>query len=582
MEQFKQRLAEVKARMEQGELDEIPLDARPKIPDFDYDKDSYVVISYSRKDFEQVYLFLAYLYREGYRFWYDNGMQGQDKWLNEFREKYRNPNCLGTVTFYSDSYISNATKEELSIIYGEDGYQKKNVMISLVALRDIDPDKVLKNAILGDRISIENAAAIKPLLSELIAAEKEKTIHRYAAEAEILPLLEKLGKVFSIRKTDTPVNANKDFLISDGVLFKYIGKDSHVVVPNSVTTIGEDAFRNCKSIVQISLPETVTTIQSGAFSQCDNLESICLPDHVTSLGNMAFYECRALKYISIPQGVTAIGDRGFAGCKGLERIDLPDSITEIGPYAFTCCENLREIHIPQGVCAIGQYAFRECRKLTEIAIPQGVTTIRESCFQCCSALKAVQLPQRLEKIEQNAFYRCVALEHIALPQLVEQIGDYAFYCCNALTQITLPDSVTHIGEGVFSACLKLETVTLSEKISTIANAAFESCLALCRVHLPAGIAHIGESAFRACDGLEHIDLPNGLISIGIEAFANCQFLHQVNLPKSIKEIEENAFDGSVSPIRFSYEGTMRQWERVKVWDITITKIACIDGILGWD
>ena len=380
MEKFQQRLVEIKKKMDAGIIDEIPLDARPKMVDFDFNKDSYVVISYSRKDFVEVYLFLAYLYQEGYRFWYDNGMQGDDKWLNEFSAKYENPNCLGTITFYSDNYISNSTKEELSVIYRQNGFEKRNAMISLVALRDMDPDKVLKNAILADRISIENAAAIKPLLSELIAAEKEKTIYRYAGNEDIPPLAEKMGGIFSIRNGVDPM---KDFLMSDGVLFKYLGKSRQVVVPSNVKRIGEEAFCRCATLERVILPEGLAEISTGAFADCSALTDINIPEDILFIGNFAFSGCTALTSITLPKDTEEINDYTFHGCTSLTNIDLPQQITEICDGAFSGCKKLKSILLPYGVTHIGEEAFCNCTALESVSIPGSVTSIGDKAFYGC-------------------------------------------------------------------------------------------------------------------------------------------------------------------------------------------------------
>lgn len=198
-EVYKKRLAEAEKLLKDEDKDEIPYDIRPKMQEFDYDNDSYVVVSYSRRDFVKVYLFLAYFYNGGYRFWYDNEMQGTKKWIEEYREKYENPNCLGSITFFSDNYISDSTKEELSTMYNENGYKKRNAMISLISLAEFDADKTLRNAIFTGRISIQNASEILPVLTKVMEEEKNKTIHRYSSESDVQFIIDKIDKIFNIR-----------------------------------------------------------------------------------------------------------------------------------------------------------------------------------------------------------------------------------------------------------------------------------------------------------------------------------------------------------------------------------------------
>lgn len=194
IEEYKKRLLEIKEQ----NLAEIPLDARPKTLDFDFDKEPYVIISYSRKDFVEVYLFLASLYNQGYRFWYDNGMLGTDKWLNEYRNKFENPNCLGTITFFSENYVSNSIKDEISIIYEDGKYKKTNAMISLIPLSNIDANEMLINSISKRNITIENAYHFKETLTKIIENEKAKTIHRYEDFGSISYLTDIIAKIFNL------------------------------------------------------------------------------------------------------------------------------------------------------------------------------------------------------------------------------------------------------------------------------------------------------------------------------------------------------------------------------------------------
>ena len=368
-QRYKKELQKVKVQLESSDIDEIPLTVRPKMPEYDPNEESYVVVSYSRKDFEKVYLFLAYLFQEGYRFWYDNGMQGTSKWLTEFKEKYDNPNCLGTITFFSEDYISDSTKEELAVIYDQDQYKKQNIMISLVSLSDIDPDKILKKAIINDRISIQNAGEIMPVLSNIIAQEKEKTIHRYGDEEDIPYLVEKLSKVFDIRSgaEKQPQTIDKDkFWIVDGVLRKYIAQDENVIIPDGVTEIGVGAFSSCLDVKSVVIPEGVTIIHEYAFQNCFSLSSVTIPSSVTEIHEGAFQSCYSLTSLVIPDNVTLIGDCAFDSCYDLETVTMSKSIRNIYHDAFYCCLRLKSMTICDSLVFIGNNVFEGCELLEYI------------------------------------------------------------------------------------------------------------------------------------------------------------------------------------------------------------------------
>ena len=145
----------------------------------------------------------------------------------------------------------------------------------------------------------------------------------------------------------------------------------HIVIPDSVTIIGDRAFHWCSSLQSIVIPESVTSIGDRAFVSCDSLQSIVIPDSVTEIGNSAFCRCDSLQSIVIPDSVTKIGDSAFWGCKSLQSIVIPDSVTKIGDNAFSRCSSLQNIVIPDSVTEIGDWAFNDCSSLQSIVIPKG-------------------------------------------------------------------------------------------------------------------------------------------------------------------------------------------------------------------
>ena len=139
------------------------------------------------------------------------------------------------------------------------------------------------------------------------------------------------------------MNTNTDFEIEKGKLKKYLGNDSEVTIPNTVTSIGYYAFSGCTSLTSITIPDTVTSIGGNAFSGCTSLTSITIPDSVTSIGDAAFWNCTNLTSITIPDSVTSIGGSAFWNCTSLTSITIPDSVTRIRDAALKDCHNLTKI-----------------------------------------------------------------------------------------------------------------------------------------------------------------------------------------------------------------------------------------------
>ena len=210
-------------------------------------------------------------------------------------------------------------------------------------------------------------------------------------------------------------NESKAFMYEDHVLFNknkttliaYRAKETNYTIPNSVTTIGEDAFSYCNSLTSINIPNSVTTIGDGAFSNCNSLTSINIPNSVTTIGESAFWGCYSLTSINIPNNVTTIGNRAFGACFSLTSINIPNSVTTIGGGAFSNCNSLTSINIPNNVTTIGEGAFWQCFSLTSINIPNGVTTIGEKAFWECTSLTSINIPNSVTTIGNSAFSNCI-------------------------------------------------------------------------------------------------------------------------------------------------------------------------------
>jgi hypothetical protein len=140
-------------------------------------------------------------------------------------------------------------------------------------------------------------------------------------------------------------------------------------MPDSVTTIGEGAFGDCRSLTSVTIPNNATLVWNSAFSGCTALASVVIPSNVTTIGNYAFIYCSSLASVVITGNLISIGNEAFAYCSALRSIDIPNSVTTIGDSAFHGCSSLVSIAIPDSVTTIGYGAFVACRALVTVTSP---------------------------------------------------------------------------------------------------------------------------------------------------------------------------------------------------------------------
>ena len=219
--------------------------------------------------------------------------------------------------------------------------------------------------------------------------------------------------------------------IADKEEYRVVGignvSSTDIVIPSTyhglpVTEIGKNAFSDRASayITSVLIPDSIITIGDNAFSDCDSLTSIEIPDSVTTIGSSVFSACSNLTSIEIPDGVTTIGDYAFQYCSSLTSIEIPDSVTTIGFGVFQYCSSLTSIEIPDSVTTIGLDAFAFCSSLTSIEIPDGVTWIEYRVFSNCSSLTSIEIPNSVTWIGDEAFYNCISLKSITFGGTMEE------------------------------------------------------------------------------------------------------------------------------------------------------------------
>lgn len=230
-----------------------------------------------------------------------------------------------------------------------------------------------------------------------------------------------------------------------------------ITVPSPVETIQENAFCNSKDLESVLIADSVTTVGENAFSGCSALKEVRLPALLKELPDELFYNCASLEEITLPGAVSVIGSSCFEACPNLKTVRIPASAVEIRNYAFKECASLEQIDLPAGLQRLGS-AFNGCKALKKIVIPEGVESLSGATFRDCSSLTEIVFPEKMTAIPRTLFAGCTGLTEIRIPEGVYQIDDYAFSGCDHLKTVYLPATLKYVYEDLFEGCTALETV----------------------------------------------------------------------------------------------------------------------------
>ena len=277
-------------------------------------------------------------------------------------------------------------------------------------------------------------------------------------------------------------------------------------------------FRGCNNLQEVKFEDGMTRIPNSILCFCAAKLNIVIPDSVTEIGEAAFLNS-GIVAVTIPDAVTEIEEDAFRGCTGLTDIKLPDSVVNIGTKIFANCTSLTDVTLPNAWELIPASTFEGCTALEKLVLPESVQYIRDGAFKNCTALKEIVWSKAPELIDSNAFYNCDAITEMDIPATVTSVGYQAFYDCDGLTKITIPDSVTLLGDSVFYDCDALTDVKLGAGITTIPASAFRHCDALEQLTVPRRVTAIKDNAFKDSVKFSSITIPRSVTSISVNAFS---------------------------------------------------------------
>ena len=321
------------------------------------------------------------------------------------------------------------------------------------------------------------------------------------------------------------------------------------VVLTEAESVGKSAFENCYALRTLLMPDTVTAIGDNAMGGCTSITTLSLPylgngedklflgasfgasDYTQNLDCVPS-SLRTLT-VSVPN---ELPEGAFYECKNLVTLNLKGNLKTVNEKTFYRCRRLKYLNVEYegytGISSIAPYSFAYCAALTEIRLDEGVNEIPEGAFYSCSALRTVsigdkvnELPASHSDIGDFAFTYCESLPSFVLPRGITEIKEKMFYGCSSLVAIDIPASVSVIGKDAFMGCSTLKTVTVqtsgAEGVTTIGEGAFSYCLSLKALELPKCVTDIGDRAF-AFSGIKELAVKGENVSVGKNVFDGCE------------------------------------------------------------
>lgn len=397
-----------------------------------------------------------------------------------------------------------------------------------------------------------------------------------------------------------------DYSVTSVGDYAFSSSDAHsIILPQTISQIGQYAFSGCKNLESIIVPSGVTELGTSTFHS-SGVSSVSLPSALKQIGSACFRDCQNLISVDVPQSVTEIGNGAFSNCTSLETVRLPDSLIEIPRRCFEGCVSLSDISLPKCLYFIDCDAFARCVSLKEICIPESIAEIDLRSLRNCSSLSTLSVScerpdtlfvslgyggeDRLTgtsitlKVPEGTFelYDSLWKNNVVWGQfaritdgvrttqeksfndngIIYRITDaekqYVNVALNyAVGNVVIPTvvespltkkqySVQGIDNQAFCGNGKLITVEISPGLTSIPDSCFFYCWQLTDVSLPNSIKDLGQESFGWCNALKTINIPEGVTVLPDGIFNCCQGLSTIELPRGLKTIGKEAFNSCPS------------------------------------
>lgn len=346
-------------------------------------------------------------------------------------------------------------------------------------------------------------------------------------------------------------------------------------LPKSLKTLGDGALAGCRSLTEIELPEGLEMIDNYALASCNftsvvipasvtqmgycvNLTTINLPDSITTIGMEAFYGTKLTGPLNIPSSLVSLGNDAFHGCGGITGTLLfPGTLEYISTDAFAGCAGIEEIILPRGVLFIGDGAFNNCSGVQRLWLTNSIQGIGVNAFNGMKNLKKVYFSGTISEWETGIQWADKGYQiGVAITTNEEtasgSCGEALTWSLNSAGDLTVSgtgDMADFAATGAPWAEYRdqIKLVIVGQGVTSIGSSAFQDCKKLETVSLPGSLTALGKAAFLRCGELTNVKLPASLKSVGEDCFTDCEKLVLLDLTGVPDEIME---------LRTSLEGTV--------------------------
>ena len=317
-----------------------------------------------------------------------------------------------------------------------------------------------------------------------------------------------------------------------------MSKLGRIVIPNAVTTIGKYAFADDSALESAKLSTSCAWLQQGLFSECGKLQAITIPTVVTKMDTQMFTNCKSLITATFEDGTDLI-EMGYGASNkeyGLFR-DCPIESLYLGRWlSYSTKDN-------SGNDAPNRAPFCHIPTLNNLTIGKNVGVIDKFMFSYCTGLEDVFLPDNITSVGMWGFRGCTSLKSVRLSQNLSQIADYGFSECSSLDNVVFPASMTSVADNSFSNCTSLRKLDLGSSLKIIGPSAFQNCTALEGIDMPKTLEGLGVESFAGCTSLPYVEVKGEVPSVGKQAFQGCTGLTWISLSENISSLGENSFEG---------------------------------------